>query len=124
VVKAKVIGTRGSRTVTGPQVRSALGLRDTWFTDYRVASSSVRPRSARPASWGPRPRAGRVLAGEFQPAPRTRVLRVERRDGHGRWHRVTRTRTSRSGRYRVTLARSGVYRVTYGAVKGPAVRLR
>ena len=124
VVKAQVVGTTGTRTVTGPQVRTALGLRDTWFTDYRVASSSVRLRSARPASWGPRLAATRVLAGAFQPAPKTRVLAVERRDRDGRWHRLQRTRTSRSGRYRVTLTRSGVYRVTYGAVNGPAVRLR
>ena len=105
-------------------MRSALGLRDTWFTDYRVASSSVHPRSARPASWGPRPAATRVLAGAFQPAPRTRVLGIERRDRNGRWHFIQRTRTSRAGRYRVTLTRSGVYRVMYGAVKGPAVRIR
>jgi stage II sporulation protein D len=124
VVTAEVIGTRGSRTVTGPQVRSALGLRDTWFTDYRVASSAVRSRSARPASWGPRPHAARVLAGAFQPAPKSRMLRIERRGGDGRWHRVTRTRASRAGKYRVTLTRSGVYRVTYGAVNGPPVRLR
>src|SRR3954453_7664692 len=102
VVKAQVVGTRGTRTVTGPQVRSALGLRDTWFTDYRVASSSVRPRSARPASWGPRPPPPRVLAGAFQPAPHTRVLGVERRDRGGHWRFVVRARTSRSGRYRVT----------------------
>jgi stage II sporulation protein D len=124
VVKAQVVGTSGTRSVTGPQVRSALGLRDTWFTDYRVASSSVRPRSARPASWGPRPAATRVLAGAFQPAPRAHVLRVERRDSGGRFHAIGRTRTSRAGRYRVTLTRSGVYRVTYRAVKGPAVRIR
>jgi SpoIID/LytB domain protein len=124
VVQAQVVGTTGTRTVTGPQVRTALGLRDTWFTDYRVASSSVRPRSARPASWGPRAAAARVLAGAFQPAPRTRVLRVERRDRRGLFHTIRRTRTSRSGRYRVALTRSGVYRVMYGAVKGPAVRIR
>ena len=124
VVQADVVGTRGTRTVTGPQVRTALGLRDTWFTDYRVASSSVRPRSARPASWGPRPRAARTLAGSLQPAPHTHLLRVERRDTGGQWRLVQRTRTSHSGRYRVTLARSGVYRVAYGAVKGPAVRIR
>jgi len=124
VVKAKVVGTRGSRTVTGPQVRTSLGLRDTWFTDYRVASSSVRPRSARPASWGPRPGASRVLAGAFQPAPRARILRVERRDSAGRFHAIARIRTSRAGRYRVALTRSGVYRVTCGAVTGPAVRVR
>jgi stage II sporulation protein D len=124
VVKAQVVGTSGTRSVTGPQVRSALGLRDTWFTDYRVASSSVRPRSARPASWGPRPATTRVLAGAFQPAPRAHVLRVERRDSSGRFHTIGRTRTSRAGRYRMTLTRSGVYRVTYGAVNGPSVRIR
>jgi stage II sporulation protein D len=124
VVSATVVGTRGSRTVSGPQVRSALGLRDTWFTDYRVATSSVHPRSARPASWGPRLRAPRILAGSLEPAPHTHLVAVERRGRTGRWDLVRRTRTSRSGHYRVTLARSGVYRVTYGAVKGPPVRIR
>src|ERR687890_298452 len=119
VVRAKVIGTRGSRTVTGPQVRSALGLRDTWFTHYRVATSASRTRSARPASWGPQP-ARRTLAGSMQPAPRKRMLRVERRDD-GRFRALTRVHTSRSGRYRVALARAGVYRVRYGAVTGPSV---
>jgi hypothetical protein len=65
-----------------------------------------------------------VLAGSLEPAPHTHLLRVERRDRHGDFHAISRARTSRSGRYRVTLARSGVYRVTYGAVKGPAVRIR
>ena len=78
VVRARVIGSAGSRTVSGPQVRSALGLRDTWFTHYRVASSASRARSVRPASWGPRP-ARRTLAGMMQPAPRKRMLRIERR---------------------------------------------
>jgi stage II sporulation protein D len=122
VVRAQVIGSAGSRTLTGPQVRSALGLRDTWFTHYRVASSASRTRSARPASWGPRP-ARRTFAGRMQPAPRKRMLRIERRD-EGRFHAVTRVRTSRSGRYRVALSRPGFYRVRYGAVTGPLVRVR
>jgi stage II sporulation protein D len=122
VVRAQVIGTRGSRIVTGPQVRAALGLRDTWFTDYRVASSASSTRSVRPASWGPPP-PRRMLAGEFQPAPRKHVLRVERRVD-GRFRAVTRVETSRSGRYRIALSRPGVYRVRYGAVKGPPVRVR
>jgi stage II sporulation protein D len=122
VVRAQVIGTRGSRTVTGPQVRAALNLRDTWFTHYRVASSASRSRSARPSSWGPRPQR-RTLAGEFQPAPRKHMLRVERRVG-GRFGAVSRARTSRSGRYCVALSRAGVYRVRYGAVTGPPVRVR
>jgi stage II sporulation protein D len=123
VVRARVVGTAGSRTVTGPQVRAALGLRDTWFTHYRVSSSARRARSARPASWGPRPPA-RALEGQLQPAPRQRRLSVERRDRTGHFHRVFRVHTSRSGRYRAGLSRAGVYRVTYGAVKGPAVRVR
>jgi len=128
VVRAQVVGTRGTRSVTGPQIRSALGLRDTWFTDYRVATSSSRlptagrAWSSRAASWLPRP-AARVLAGQFQPAPRARVLGIERNVG-GHWRFAGRAHTSRSGRYRVTLARSGVYRVAYGAVKGPPVRVR
>jgi stage II sporulation protein D len=123
VVRARVIGTRGSRTVTGPQVRAALNLRDTWFTHYRVASSAGGSRSARPSSWGPRPPRRRTLAGRFQPAPRRHLLRIERRVG-GRFRAVTQARTSHSGRYRVALSRPGVYRVRYGAVTGPPVRVR
>ncbi len=122
VVRAEVIGSAGSRTVTGPQVRAALGLRDTWFTHYRVASSASRTRSARPASWGPRP-PRRTLAGQFQPTPRKRVLSIERRTA-GHFRVVLRAHTSRFGRYRVGLARPGVYRVRSGAVAGPLVRVR
>ena len=131
VVRARVIGTRGTRTVTGPQVRAALGLRDTWFTDYRVASSAGSPSAASSAgrawsgsaaSWLPRPPA-RLLAGQFQPVPHAQLLRVERRH-NGRFEGIARARTSRSGRYRVALTRAGVYRVRYGAVKGPPVRVR
>ena len=128
VVRAEVVGTRGTRSVSGPQIRSALGLRDTWFTDYRVATSASRAPvagrawSGRAASWLPRPPA-RLLAGQFQPAPRARVLGIERKAG-GVWRFVERTRTSRAGRYAVTLKRPGLYRVAYGAVKGPPVRVR
>jgi stage II sporulation protein D len=131
VVRARVIGTHGTRTVTGPQVRAALGLRDTWFTDYRVASSAGRVSAKSPAGrawsgsaarWLPRPPA-RLLAGRFQPAPHTRLVQVERRVG-GQFRAVARAHTSSSGRYRVTLTHTGVYRVRYGAVKGPPVRVR
>jgi hypothetical protein len=103
-------------------VRAALGLRDTWFTHHRIASSASRTRSARPASWGPGPPT-RVLAGEFRPAPRSRVLVVERRDGE-RFRTVTKIRTSRLGRYSVGLGRAGQYRVRHRAVTGPLVRVR
>ena len=122
VVRARVVGTAGSRTVTGPQVRAALGLRDTWFTHYRVGSSSSRARSARPASWGPRPPM-RTLSGRFVPAPRKRVLTIERRAGE-RWRKIAKAHTTRAGRYRAGVSRPGRYRVRFGAVAGPAVRVR
>ena len=122
VVRAKVIGTRGSRRLTGPQIRARLGLRDTWFTFVRVASSARYPASARPASWGERP-VYPALAGVFSPAPRSRALVLERRVGT-RWVAVRRVRTAASGRYRVTISRAGSYRVRSGAVAGPTVRVR
>jgi SpoIID/LytB domain protein len=130
VVRAQVVGTRGTRNVTGPQVRSALGLRDTWFTHYRVESSASRMAAAsaasrgpvRSESWLPRPPA-RLLSGQFQPTPGKHLLRVERRAG-GHFEGVAWAHTSRSGRYRVALTKPGVYRVRYGAVKGAPVRVR
>jgi stage II sporulation protein D len=122
VVRAKIVGTRGSKTMTGPAIRTALGLRDHWFTDYRVASSASRLRSARPASWGPRP-ATRTLSGQLLPAPHKRSLRVERRVD-GRWRALARVHTTAAGRHRLALKRAGTYRVRYGAVTGPAVRVR
>jgi stage II sporulation protein D len=121
VVRARVIGTAGSTVLTGPQIRSRLGLRDTWFTFVRVSSSARRARSARPASWGPR-LTPPVLAGSYTPAPRRKLV-VERRTGAG-WRKVTKVRTTKSGRYRVDIGRAGVYRVRAGRVAGPAVRVR
>jgi stage II sporulation protein D len=122
VVRARVIGTRGSATLTGPTIRSRLGLRDTWFTFVRISSSARHARSARPASWGPRP-SQPALAGEFSPAPKRRSLVLERRAGE-RWLAVRKVRTTASGRYRVEIGRSGAYRVRAGNVAGPVVRLR
>jgi stage II sporulation protein D len=122
VVRARVVGSRGSSTIAGPTIRSRLGLRDTWLTIVSVRSSAVQARSARPASWGGGP-ARRALAGQFYPAPRGHRLRLERR-ADGRWQRVTMVRTRASGRYRVELDRTGLYRVRSRAVTGPPVRLR
>ncbi|HEV3376172.1 MAG TPA: SpoIID/LytB domain-containing protein [Thermoleophilaceae bacterium] len=121
VVQARVVGSAGSTVLTGPQIRARLGLRDTWFTFVRASSSVRRARSARPASWGPR-LLEPALAGSWTPAPRRRVLTVERRD-NGRWVKVTKVRTTKQGRYRLDIGRAGVYRVRSGRVAGPSVRV-
>jgi stage II sporulation protein D len=131
VVRARVVGSRGSTTITGPAIRARLGLRDSWLTIVSVKSSASRPRpvgparwrlAVGPASWGSGP-THRALQGEFWPAPRKHRLRVERRVGEG-WGLVGFADTGRRGRYRVELARAGVYRVRAGSVAGPPVRLR
>jgi stage II sporulation protein D len=122
VVRARVQGSSGSRMLSGPQIRAALGLRDTWFTFVRVSSSRRRAGVARLSAWGPvltKP----ALVGRFSPAPRKRVLVVERHAG-GRWKQVVRTRTARSGGYHLNVPRAGTYRVRAGRVAGPAVRVR
>jgi stage II sporulation protein D len=122
VVRARVIGSAGSRVLTGPQIRAALGLRDTWFTFVRVSSSRRGAGVARLSASGTvltRP----ALVGSFSPAPRKHWLTVERQTGK-RWKRAARTRTSKSGRYYMSPSRAGSYRVRAGRVAGPAVRLR
>ena len=137
VVRARVVGTGGSTTITGPQIRARLGLRDSWLTIVSVKSSARGGRRA-PAGWSaastklPRSvwlarRAGaagrRALVGEYFPVPRSRRLRVERRIA-GRWRLVRFVSTDRRGRYRAGLERPGVYRVRAGSVAGPDVQLR
>jgi stage II sporulation protein D len=128
VVAARVVGTRGSTTISGPTIRAHLGLRDTWVRFIRVSSSVRRALPTFPASgflpwsWGGE-RLPPNLAGAFTPAPRDRLLTLERRTGR-RWRKVTRVRTNRRGAYRVAVDRPGTYRVRGGAVAGPAVRVR
>ena len=123
IVRARVYGSRGTRVLTGAQIRARLGLFDSWARFSTVTSSQVRPvRSAR------RPRVARsgppyAIAGHFDPAPRGGRLVLERRRG-GRWQRVRETLTSADGRYRARVPARGVYRVRAGAVAGPAVRVR
>ena len=118
VVKARIVGSRGSTVVTGPQIRARLGLRDTWFHLRRVSTQQVAGAEARTLR-GARPLV--ALHGTID-APR-------RRDGHapaphrrrleGRGHLPgAERRLPRS-----TSARAGIYRVTAGWAPGPAVRV-
>jgi stage II sporulation protein D len=122
VVRARVIGTSGSRELTGPQIRARLDLRDTWFTFVRASTSVNQARSARPASWGPR-LVSPALVGSWTPVPKRRVLIVERRRDGG-WARIAKVRTTKAGGYHMDLGRAGVYRVRSGRVAGPRVRVR
>jgi len=118
IVRARVYGSRGTKILTGPQIRARLGLYDTWAYFSTVSSSQVRHAGkAKAAAAFPE------LAGTFDPAPKRRGVVVERRNGKA-WKRVAEVVTTARGRYRTTLAVAGLYRVRSGSVAGPAVRVR
>ncbi len=118
IVSARVTGSRGSTTLSGPSIRARLGLFDSWAYFSRVSTSQARQRGARAAR-----AAFPELAGSIAPAPRSRSAVIERREGR-EWQRVGAVELGRGGRFHATVAVSGRYRVRAGAVAGPAVRVR
>ena len=121
IVRARIYGSRGSRVLSGAQIRARLGLHDSWAYFTRVSTVQVtRARAAR--RWTAHSTFPEI-AGVFEPAPRTRRVLVERRRA-GRWERVVEVSTTAGGRYRSTVGGPGVYRVRSAGVVGPAIRLR
>ena len=125
IVRARVVGSRGTTTITGPTIRARLGLRDTWARFTRV-STSARAAHGSPvgraavASFPPAPAS---IHGSLDPAPKSGLLVLERRVA-GRWKKIRRIRMGAHGRYRADLHRSGEFRVRAGVIAGPAVRVR
>ena len=113
IVRARVYGSRGTRDLTGPQIRARLGLYDTWAFFTKVSTSRVRSPKRAPHRWCRCPQ----IRGAFSPAPRSRRLVVQRRTRKG-WRRVGRVRTDRRGRFSTAVAQRGTYRVKSGAVPG------
>lgn len=148
VVSAQVIGTRGRSSVSGPTLRSRLGLYDTWAYFYVVRSGNAPRRlpelrhgggaPSTPAAGGgsgggiaPRvaavamavSRAHQALVGSVSPGRTGALVRVQRLQ-HGRWHTVGTARLRRGGAYLVTPTTAGTYRIVYRGMAGAAVRLR
>ena len=150
VVRAQVVGTRGRTSVTGPQLRSKLGLYDTWARFTVITASAVRGdgntpravgggrrrRARRPAAPSRAPRvadrrrcarrwaasAAGAIAGRVTPATAGRWVVVERFDGRA-WVAQFETRLGAGGRYRANVREPGLYRVRYAGEPGPPVRV-
>jgi stage II sporulation protein D len=141
IVDAQVLGTRGTVNVTGPQLRSRLGLYDTWayFVTIKSGQGGASTQPDQPAtsdtqitdgggvtassSWlrrvfGP---AEHVLSGDV--APRASKLTVQQQV-RSKWRTVGYGTTDGSGRYALRLASSGTYRILARGGVGPAVRVR
>ncbi len=133
VVRAQVVGTGGVTNVTGPQLRTAFGLYDTWafYTSVTTKASKTKKPATKPAPSGdptgglPAARAASASAprveGTIAPARAGRWLTVQRLVGT-RWVTATDAHVRRGGRYSVAVPGPGVYRVVYGQAVGPAVR--
>ena len=142
VVRAVVIGTRGTTSVTGPALRKRFGLFDTWATFTTIGAKVVRPDTPAapkaPGAPATDPTGGAqagaaaasvrpaVLTGQIVPEKAGRWIEVQRRaDGAAAtWSTVAWTTTSRHGGYRVTLPGPGVYRPVLGGAAGPELRVR
>jgi stage II sporulation protein D len=134
VVRAQVVGTRGVTNVTGPQLRTAFGLFDTWafFTSVTSRASRPKPQKKPPPAADPTGGASPVaraaavhaarLEGTIAPARAGRWLHVERRQGT-RWVSAADAQVGRGGRYSVAVPGPGLYRVAYGRAVGPTVRI-
>ncbi len=133
IVQAQLVGSAGSRNVTGPQLRKAFGLRDHWinFTTFSTdltkrpaaeKAPEVPGAKADPKTGGARTSSagGRLLSGAIQPARAGDWARIERQDGPI-WSLVADVQLERGGRYAATVAGSGRYRVTYAGMSGPEV---
>lgn len=141
IVRADIIGTAGTTTVTGPQLRRAFGLRDTWIR-FRSFSTDVSKQPAAPPGGRlpgvpaiPRdpadPGTGGAHAsavelrihGALAPAATGSWAAIERRAGRN-WVHAVDVRLGSGGAYATTLPRPGRYRVRYGGQTGPEVTAR
>jgi stage II sporulation protein D len=139
IVSAKVVGSKGTTVVSGPQLRKRLGLYDTWayFINIKTGQRNT-PTQPQPtpheqvtdgggvtakAAWLRRMFAPRqlVVAGTVTPvATKITLQRLGRRG----WTTIGYGTTNRRGRYALLVNSTGLYRVlTHGAV-GPVVRVR
>jgi stage II sporulation protein D len=153
IITAKVVGTKGSVTVTGLQLRTVLDTPSTWMS-FRTVSSRGVLTSTTPTSTGTVPvtttdtgtttnggggllrrdraeaaggsglgRDRAEVAGTIFPASPGARLTVQRRAG-GRWRTVGAGRVARAGRYSIRVQGRGEYRVRFRGVSGPAISVR
>ncbi|WP_372787977.1 SpoIID/LytB domain-containing protein [Paraconexibacter sp.] len=145
IVKAQVIGTRGTTTVTGPELRRRFGLYDTWATFTLVTSTAKKaptgptgpssstkgdsksggatPNARASSSFAPTPSRSPRIVGRVLPSKSGEWLKVQRR-AKGRWVLVAEVTVNRKGRYEASLPRAGSYRIVYKGIAGPTVRAR
>jgi stage II sporulation protein D len=125
VVYAEVVGTRGTTSVTGPQLQGVFGLMSTYMRFTTISAKTIRrgslPRAAfehvKSPAWS-----SRILSGTVFPFAKraTVTLQVWSRK---RWRTVERVRVAAAGSFVAYLSRAGYYRAIFGGVAGPTVTI-
>ncbi len=132
IMRAQVIGSRGSTETDGATLRAKLGLFDTWAYFTRISSKATgdappKTQAADPSGGAGAPArlarvAGPTLSGSVSPGRRGASARVQALRG-GRWVAAGTTTLGRGGTYRWPVAKAGTYRVVFQDAPGPAVRV-
>jgi len=126
IIRANVVGTRGSTTVTGAQLQGAFGLMSTYaaFTTITtLAGQSPTPAHPGPFTLGVY-RLAAALApgvhGSVFPAKKGGPVTIEVKGPTG-WRSTAHVRLGAHGSYSAAVAGAGTYRVVYRGSAGPAV---
>jgi stage II sporulation protein D len=137
VVRAQIVGSRGRTNVSGPTLRSKLGLYDTWARFTVITAGARRgdgsaPNAPAPPTGGALPGLARAaslrvvggLTGSVAPTvPGRDFVTVQRRIG-GTWVTRFELPLDAHGRYGARLRKRGLYRVRYDDVESPNVLVR
>ena len=142
VVDATIVGTGGTTKITGPQLRSRLGLFDTWVY-FNQMSTNVAPAPTTTPTTPTTPDPGQTttgggiapralvsslkpraeLRGRVSPKPADGWVKVQRRMGDA-WVDVVSAQVGKGGRYAARVALAGSYRVVSGEDPGPTVAVK
>jgi stage II sporulation protein D len=117
IVWAEVRGTRGNTDVTGAQLRSRLGLRDTWFYLRRVSSTTTSGMRARTVT-GSSPTT--AISGSVS-STRDRFVTLQRQV-KDRWVKVVDVPLE-GDRYEIHVRDGGAYRIVSGWAAGPVLHV-
>ncbi len=141
IITARVVGTRGTTTMTGSQLQSALGLLSTWASFTTISTTPGRAATAAEARSAGAPRhvsaqaravmalvplvdelvgAAAGLHGSVFPAPAHGKVAVQLRTRHG-WRTVLHARVGAHGGYDTALPGPGTYRIVFAGLSGPSV---
>ena len=138
ITAAEVVGTDGSRSVSGAELEQLLGLRSTWAS-FTTITTLARPRPSGLPSAGLGVAAMAMplslvrtliahiaaipgLAGTVFPGRAGARITVQERTGRA-WRTTGHARLRSGGSYSVAPTRHGTYRIAYAGLDGPAVRV-